>query len=138
MSEELNKEAVEFARAHPTSHLATVEGNAPVVRAMHAFRIDDDLTVWFACGASSNKVRQIRANPNAAVSFYESGQDLVVSGAAEIVADAETKAAVWQDDWKQFFPQGKDDPEYCVLKVRATKALYRNMEKHGHEAQQLL
>jgi general stress protein 26 len=138
MSEATKRDAIEFARALGTSHLATVEGDAPIVRVMHAFRVDDDLSIWYACGASSNKVRQIRANPNVAVSFYEAAQDLVVSGTAQIVKDAETKAEVWQDDWQRFFPQGKDDPEYCVLRITATKALYRNAEKHGFESQEVL
>ena len=138
MSEGLKTEAAAFAREHATAHLATVEGDAPVVRVMHAFRVDDGLTVWFACGASSNKVRQIEANPNVSVSFWESGQDLVISGTAEIVDDADTKAGVWQDDWTRFFPGGKDDPEYCVLKVTAAKALYRDLERHGFEPQSLL
>jgi len=138
MSDSLRKEAAAFAREYATAHLATVDGNAPVVRVMHAFRVDDDLTVWFACGTSSNKVRQIRANPNASASFWESGQDLVISGTAEVMDDADTKTAMWQADWTRFFPDGPADPEYCILKITATAALYRDLERHGFEAQSLL
>lgn len=138
MSSELMQEAVAFARAHPVCHLATVEGDAPRLRVMHAARIDDDLVIWFACGASSNKVRHIQANPEVEVAFWESPQDLVVSGTGEVVTDAETKHALWSDDWQRFFPQGKDDPGYCLLRITPTEALYRHMEHTGFMPQSLL
>ena len=138
MSEELLREAVAFARAYPTCHLATVDGDAPWMRAMHAARIEDDLTIWFACGASSNKVRQIRANPNVEVAFWDAGKDLVVSGTADVVTDTETKHAMWDDEWERYFEQGNDDPEYCLLRIEPTRALYRDLERHAFMPQSLL
>lgn len=131
MSDDLKQEAATFARAHPASILATVDGDAPWMRVMHAVKIEDNLTIWFACGASSNKVRQTRANPKVEVAFWESPRDLVVSGTAEIVADAETRHAMWQEEWQQYFPEGKDDPEYCLLRITPTQALYRDVEQTG-------
>ena len=138
MSEELMQEAVAFARANPVCLLATVEGEAPRVRVMHAARIDDHLTTWFACGASSSKVRQIEANPHVQVAFWASPQDLIVSGTAEIVEDVATKHELWEADWQRFFPKGKDDPEYCLLRIAPSEALYRHMEHTGFMPESLL
>jgi general stress protein 26 len=134
----MRTEAAEFARTLAISHLATVEGDAPVVRVMHAFRVDDDLSVWYACGASSNKVRQIRANPRVAVSFWQEKKDLVLSGTAQIVEDPQVKADMWEEGWERHFPKGKEDPEYCLLKITASQALYRDLDQHGFTAQGLL
>ena len=138
MSEELLREAVAFARANPVCHLATVEGDAPRLRVMQAARIDDDLMIWFACGASSSKVRQIEANPHVQVAFWASPQDLVVSGTAEIVEDVATKHELWEADWRRFFAKGKDDPDYCLLRVAPPEALYRHMEHTGLMPESLL
>ena len=92
----------------------------------------------FACGASSNKVRQIQANAHVEVAFWESPGDLVVSGAAEVVENPGIKGEMWQDEWERYFPHGRDDPEYCLLKITPTKALYRDLEQHAFMPQQIL
>jgi uncharacterized pyridoxamine 5'-phosphate oxidase family protein len=42
VTSDLRREAIEFARKHPNSHLATVQNNKPYVRVMQCVRIDDD------------------------------------------------------------------------------------------------
>ena len=138
MSNELRDEALAFVRGNPIGHLATIDGDVPWLRVMRAVRIDDDLGLWFVCRASSNKVRQVAANANVEISFWEGGRDLVVSGTAQKVDDAATKQAMWSDDWGRYFDAGKDDPEYCLLRVAPTKALYRDVEQTGFKPQSVL
>jgi general stress protein 26 len=131
VSEEMKKEALEFARANPTSNLATVEGDQPHVRVMATTRTDDDFTVWYATHASSNKVRQIRACPKVCVTFWAGAADLRIFGKAEIVEDKDAKDTMWNEEWLQFWPKGKEDPEYTLIKVTPEKVEFRNMEKYG-------
>ena len=133
MSEEAKKEALEFVGNHRTSHLATVEGDQPVVRVMEIVRIDDDFSIWYATGASSNKIRQIRSCPNVCITVCEAHTDLRVFGKAEVVDDREIKNQLWQDEWNQYWPKGKEDPEYILIKVSPEKVEYRDMEKYGTE-----
>lgn len=42
----------------------------------------------------------------------------MLSGEIEIVTDVELKKALWHDNWIVFFPGGKTDPDYIILKLR--------------------
>ncbi|MHC4718826.1 MAG: pyridoxamine 5'-phosphate oxidase family protein [Planctomycetota bacterium] len=138
MSEELKSKALGFIRAHRAVHLATVDDGHPRVRVMEAFRTDDDFTIWFAAGKSSNKVRQIGQCPNVGVSSYADEKDLEVYGTAEVLDDEATRHEMWHEEWKRWFPGGQDDPEYCLIKVTAAKAEYRDLKETGHKARQVL
>ena len=72
------------------------------------------------------------------VSFWQEKKDLALSGTAEVVEDPEVKAEMWEEGWERHFPEGNEDPEYCLLKITASQALYRDLEQHGFTAQALL
>jgi general stress protein 26 len=127
MAEAINKIARDFAKSYPTSHLATIEDNKPQIRVMHCPRIDDDLTVWYTTSAASDKVRQITANPEVALEFYDGGKMLKITGKAVVLHDQATKNELWQDDWIRYFKNGKDDPDYCLIKIRPVTAVFWDM-----------
>lgn len=129
MTNEARKEAIEFARKYPNSHVATVENNKPYVRVMQCVRLDDDLTVWYATSATSNKVRQIKANPHVCAVFYSEAKYVRVMGKAEIITDPATKADLWEDEWSRWWPKGKDDPDYVLIKITPEEADYLDLMK---------
>lgn len=122
--DEVRRSALAFLRANPLTHVATVDGAVPQVRVMHTARIDDDFTLWYCTFASSDKVRQLQRNPAVALSLCSSGQDLRLSGTAEILRDAATRHGLWQPQWQRYFPQGPDDPEYVVLRVAISSVIF--------------
>jgi general stress protein 26 len=138
MDEALKKEAIAFCQKHPISHWATVEDGVPYVRVMHTCMVEDDFTIWYAVGASSHKVRHVARSPKVSLVFYADNKDAFVLGKAEIVRDAQTKDALWRDSWIHFFPKGKADPEYLLIKITPEKIEYRDLKKHGFKAQKIL
>lgn len=80
-------------------------------------------TLWFATGASSPKVAQLRANPAVDVQFQVAPPDFVhvlVRGRAEVVTDPAEKKRVWDVidyDLSQFWPGGPEDPEYAPVRI---------------------
>jgi general stress protein 26 len=42
----------------------------------------------------------------------------------EVLTDAKTKAMIWQDGDTTYYPGGVTDPDYCVLKFKASKGRY--------------
>lgn len=78
----------------------------------------DDFLIYLGTNTSSNKVRQVMANPAVSLFFCdaENFHSLMLAGRVEIVADRETKEAIWQDGWEIFYPGGVDDPDYTVLR----------------------
>ena len=45
-------------------------------------------------------------------------------GHIEVCTDHETKALIWKDRDIMYYPQGVDDPDYCVYKFVAEKGNY--------------
>ncbi len=41
----------------------------------------------------------------------------------EILTDAETRQSFWQDYMLHYFPQGVNDPDYCILCFHAKEAV---------------
>jgi general stress protein 26 len=89
---------------------------------------DGDMLIYFGTSTSSNKIAHIRANPRASVYYCLPSRfrGLMLGGDIEIVTDPELKAAVWQDDWDRYYPGGKTDPDYTILKLRPRLAVYYN------------
>jgi general stress protein 26 len=79
----------------------------------------EDFLVYFSTNTSSTKVRQIRANPHVSVYFCHPAQfhGLMLGGDIEIVTDPTLKHRLWQDGWEVYYPRGRDDPDYTILRL---------------------
>ncbi len=85
---------------------------------------DGDL--WFFTKASSAKVFEVNQYRQVGLSFAEpKDQDYVsVSGEAQLVRDLEQARELWSESLKTWFPNGLDDPDLALLRVRVEKAEY--------------
>lgn len=83
----------------------------------------ENLELYFTTNTSSNKVARIRNNPNVAIYFAEPEKfcGICVSGKAEEVTDKELKESFWQRGWRLYYPLGKADPDYSILKITSSK-----------------
>jgi general stress protein 26 len=121
------EDALEFARSIPHVTLATSMDDQPYVRVMHWSRIEDDFTIWLATSGSSGKIRHIESNPKVCAMFTHEVGYVRVFGRAEIVNDRKIKDGFWQDQWDAYWPEGKADPDYRLLKIIAESVDYLNM-----------
>jgi len=112
--EEASKKAIWCA-------LATIEGDTPRVRVVHPTWEGDVL--WFATGATSPKIAQLRTNPCVDVQFQVAPPDFVhvmIRGRAEVVEDPAEKKRVWDVidyDLSQFWSGGPEDPNYAPVRI---------------------
>jgi general stress protein 26 len=117
--------------------LATVtEDGKPWVRYM-ILSADQHLTMWGATFAGFRKVAQIRRNPEVHLTTgakdLETAQSyLQIQARAEILTDAETKKAFWNDYLKNIF-SGPDDPNYVVLRITPYRIEYCKMDRSPAE-----
>lgn len=81
----------------------------------------EDEDVFFATSLHSVKVDEIRNNNSVVVTFQDGRRFISLEGAAEINSDPALKDRMWSDSLKIWFPKGKDDPELCFLRVRASE-----------------
>jgi general stress protein 26 len=85
-------------------------------------------------------VAEIKANPQVSVvmSNYKVHKDIRYHGKIDILTDQPTKDRLWQDEWKKFYPQGKTDPNYIVLKFTPAEIEFRDMAKYGMIGKKLI
>ena len=111
-----------------TAFIASVDGDGfPNMKAMLAPRKREGIKeFWFTSNTSSMRAAQYKANPKAAIYFYEKRffQGVQLVGTMEVLTDAESKAMIWRDGDTMYYPLGVTDPDYCVLKFTAAKGRY--------------
>ena len=98
-------------------------------------KIITNKVVWFATGLSTNKIKDIRKNPNVSV-FVDDPNDQTnasIIGKAEIVTDNRLRKKFWQEPFGFFFPRGPSDPDYCLLKITPKKVEYLNPGPRFHQ-----
>ena len=116
--------------------LATCDSGQPRVRPMAPI-VEDDMSVWVATSAKSRKVEQVKKNPKISLAFVEQPQGdkaATIIGEAEIVEDMEQKKRVWglaAYDPLQFWPDGPETKDYCILKINIKKVEWWEDMKAG-------
>ncbi len=85
---------------------------------------DGDL--WFFTHASSHKVFEVARTHQVGLAFAEPKEEdyVSVSGEAELVRDRAKAGELWSEWLKTWFPQGLDDPDLALIRVRVEKAEY--------------
>lgn len=82
--------------------------------------------VWFTTNTSSGKMADLAGN-RAVSSYYcrpAEWRGLMLGGDMEIVTDRDARHRVWQEGWALYYPQGPDDPDYTVLRLRPSEIRY--------------
>jgi general stress protein 26 len=88
--------------------------------------VDQNGDMWFFTGAFSHKVSEIKDTPRVNVSFADpQNQNYVsVTGRARLVRDRKKIDELWRPQFRVWFPEGKDDPNVALLRVKIEKAEY--------------
>lgn len=113
---------------HPAA-IATIANGKPAVRFMVLTGFED-MTLVGATGKQSNKVAQLKKNPDAAISIW-SGKEFTdpyveIMAKGEVREDLATKKKYWNPMYEQFF-KTVDNPEYVVLVFSALEIKYLSM-----------
>lgn len=107
--------------------LATFDGMRPRVRPMTLICLDRRF--WMVTSTFSNKVTQIKQNPNVEFTyqFTENDEDCCIRilGKAKIIKDKDSKTGIanrigfFKDHWS-----GPEDPDYTLLEVLPDELQY--------------
>jgi general stress protein 26 len=108
--------------------LTTVdEGGYPHSRPMSLNGdVDDQGNLWFFTSSDSHKANEIEHFSKVNVSFADTKDQryVSISGDAELVRDRQKIKQLWNPILKAWFPDGPDQPDLALLKVRVVKAEY--------------
>lgn len=103
------------------------EAGFPNTRAMLKPRVREGIhTIYFTTNTSSRKVAAFRHNPKACIYVYDKRffRGVMLKGEMEVLEDQASKEMIWRDGDTMYYPQGVDDPDYCVLKFTAISGRY--------------
>lgn len=98
----------------------------PLIKAMLVTETDGARTVWFSTNTSSARRRQFAADPRASVYFVDQTdyEGLMLVGDMEVLQDQESRDRLWREGWEMYYPQGRTDPDYSVLRFTTRWANY--------------
>lgn len=74
--------------------------------------------LWFITSPDA-KVDEVQANPNVNVALQGKDTYISVSGRAQVVRDQTKIDEIWEEPYKVWFPEGKDDPNIILIRVTA-------------------
>jgi general stress protein 26 len=87
----------------------------------------EDGTLYFSTAIESPKVQELELDPHVAVVMQDGKRYISISGTASVVHDRALIDRLWSESWKIWFPQGKDDPSLCLLRIEPVEAAYWDM-----------
>jgi general stress protein 26 len=95
-------------------------------RPMATQQAEFDGDLWFFTGAASPKVGEVQRDERVNLSYADPDDNRYVSlsGAARLVRDPVKAKELWNPALKAWFPDGLDDPNLALLRVRVEKAEY--------------
>jgi general stress protein 26 len=95
-------------------------------RPMATQELEFDGELWFFTKESSAKVDEVQAERQVNLAYADPGKSLwvSVSGTADLVRDRAKIDQLWSPMLKAWFPDGKDDPDVALLRVRVSAAEY--------------
>jgi general stress protein 26 len=93
-------------------------------RPMRLAEVRQDGTVYLCSSIGSEKMREFQNDPHVALSVQGKTKWASISGTASINRDRTLIHKLWQEAWKVWFPEGKDDPTLCLIEFRATDGEY--------------
>jgi pyridoxamine 5'-phosphate oxidase len=114
------EEIYEFTKKNPVFSLATSEENKPHVRMIMLYRADEN-GIIFNTGENKDLHRQLQANPQVEMCFYnaDEGRQVRIEGSVETLEDLELKKRVVAD--YPFLQEWVDREGYEVLIVYCLK-----------------
>jgi general stress protein 26 len=93
-------------------------------RPMAIAEMEPDGDAYFSTSIESPKIAEIEADPHVLITFQNGNEFASINGSATVVRDRALIDRLWSEDWRLWFPEGKDDPTLCLLKVSAERGEY--------------
>lgn len=99
-------------------------------RPMATVDVDEDGTLYFFTDIRSIKVEEVSMHKRVHLVYAHPGKEsyLDVWGKAQVLTDRGLIAEKWSPIVRAYFPQGKDDPNIALLKVRPHDVYYWSAE----------
>ncbi|MEK8131052.1 pyridoxamine 5'-phosphate oxidase family protein [Paenibacillus filicis] len=129
-TQQLDRQIVDILAANRICSFGTIDGQKPKVRYMALFH--EELTIYLATNSKTDKVDELRNNPNVHVLVGYDGKKspdiLQIEATAEVCTEDSLRQRLWKDSFQEWF-QGPHDPEYAILKLTPQRIEYTGEDK---------
>ncbi len=98
-------------------------GGETHARPMSIAEFADDI-LFFPTGLDTRKVADVRKEPRAHVVIQDGQRFVSLAGRARVLKDRALVERLWKETWKLWFPEGKDDPNLCILAFAGDEGEY--------------
>lgn len=88
-------------------------------------------THLISTNVSSMHVQALLKDDRACLYFNDSAAGVCFTGKAVVHCDHEHKALMWEDGCERYYPEGVDDPDYCVVEFIADSGRYYRFDGKG-------
>lgn len=97
------------------------EEGIPESRMMQTLPVEEDFVIFLGTNPNTQKINQIKNNPNVSVYYTESNSTgyVNIQGKAEIINSKLLKDKYWKDGWESFYPDKEKD--YILIKINPIK-----------------
>lgn len=100
------------------------EGHALNGRPMHVASLESDNDLWFFTRVDAAQTREAMESDDAYVVAQDSTRQVVMRGRVFVSKDRDKLDQLWSPAAQVFFPDGKDDPDLCLLAFVPCEAEY--------------
>jgi general stress protein 26 len=107
--------------------LTTVEPDGTLhSRPLATLESKTDGELWFFTKIDSAKVDEVESDVNVSLGYSDTSKNnyVAVSGSAQVVRDRRKSEELWTPFGRAWFPEGLEDPELALLRVRVHQAEY--------------
>lgn len=123
MNADIIKKANTIVNSSDAAYIGVIdEDGGPSVSTVSRIQSDGIFVSYFATGTDGNKTRRLLNCPKMSVCYRRDGDNVTLAGTAEILTDEHSRHEFWQDWFLDHFPEGPDDPGYCIIKFTAARA----------------
>ncbi|MBV8784717.1 MAG: pyridoxamine 5'-phosphate oxidase family protein [Gammaproteobacteria bacterium] len=121
----LEAERLESILAGFDTTMMVTNGTAGLhARPMHLIKRPSASLLYLVSGADSGKVAELEADAEVLLACQDARQFLVLRGRASLTRDRGLIEQLWSDAWRVWFPQGKYDPNICLIQVEPREGEY--------------
>ena len=97
-------------------------------RPMSTVKIDDEGNAWFFTNEFSETIQEVSKDNNVHLIYAHPAKNVYVTvkGSCTVILNRKKIDELWTPLLKAWFPNGKEDPKLCLVKVVTEEASYWN------------
>ena len=133
------KKIKELAEAARVGLMITNLKEQPLsIRPMATQRVDENGYIYFLSIRDSDAVKHIEASPEVQMTWSNMGKSeyLSIYGTGDVYRVQKEIDEMWNDFIKTWFPEGKDDPNLVIIRLKPESGYYWDTQ-HGKVVQLL-